>query len=163
MRKRKVKKYEEFIVDMGDFLSSACTEKTIYVGTKLTGNDFLCKSNKLVSGGFWNDITSKKIEQKGYTNTESQTTTWRIKIKDDLAHITRYSGASQTIEDPQVFQLEKTPIKDGLLLVSLRNAGVSPEVITIDPENGSFVYSTQHVNPFYNRTNVFYGECYPYQ
>ncbi|OGQ43057.1 MAG: hypothetical protein A2W61_01880 [Deltaproteobacteria bacterium RIFCSPLOWO2_01_44_7] len=153
------------------FGQSACTKKigpgteeVDYVGVELFGDTYTCKSNKVASGGFWNkDMRSERVGMKGYTNIESETTTWRIVIKNDLAHVTSFSGSTQTIEEPKVFQVEKTSIKNGLLLVSLRDSGVSPEIITIDPENGSFVYSTQHINLFHNRASVFYGECYPYQ
>lgn len=144
-------------------LIASCTKDTTYIGMELTGAHFICKSNKISAGGFWNDIKSMKVVKEGFTNTETQTTTWKIKMKDNLAEVTRFSGSTGTIEDPQIFGVEKTPMTNGLLLVSQRNSGESPEVITIDPENGSFVYSTQNVNVFYNRANIFYGECYPYQ
>jgi len=48
----------------------------------------------------------------------------------------------------------------GLVLTpSSRGEGVSPEAITIDQRTSSSVYTTQHVNAFYNRANVFYGTC----
>jgi hypothetical protein len=37
--------------------------------------------------------------------------------------------------------------------------GVGVQVITIDPSSSSFVYTTQHVNPLWNRASTFTGAC----
>jgi len=42
---------------------------------------------------------------------------------------------------------------------SARDPGVSPETITISLTRGTFVYSSQHVNPMMNRANIYIGHC----
>ena len=46
---------------------------------------------------------------------------------------------------------------NGVILVRNRGGGV--EVITIDPQNGSFVLSDSVVHSVSNRTNVWVGRC----
>lgn len=121
----------------------------------------LCKSNEWAAGGFWRNPRSVDIEKGARVATEPDTTTWRITIKGETAEVIRFSGAMQTLEKPEVFSVELTT--GGLLLISKsRPHGVSPQIITIDLSNASFVYSTQHVNPLWNRASVFYGVCNPY-
>jgi hypothetical protein len=39
------------------------------------------------------------------------------------------------------------------------DAGESPESIFIDSLTSSVVYSSQHVNPLWNRANIWYDTC----
>lgn len=48
----------------------------------------------------------------------------------------------------------------GVILMGVAK-GVSVQVITIDPRNSSFVYTTQNVNVMWNRANTFVGGCRP--
>lgn len=95
---------------------------------------------------------------------QSNMTTWRIVIAGDQAVVSSVTGASGASVAPEVWSVER-PLGGmdgglGLILVPReRGPGVSPEAITIDEKTSSFVYTTQHVNAFYNRANVFYGTC----
>jgi len=98
---------------------------------------------------------------KAYQSTEP-TTKWRIDLKENFAVVTRFSGATETLEAPEKFTFEGTPT-GGLLFVSKeRRSGFSPQIITIDPSNGSFVYTAPFVSFLYNRANVYYGFCFDY-
>ena len=115
-----------------------------------------CKSDQVASGGFWR-TPSGSTEEGGKLGKESNTTTWRISIKGKTADVVRFAGATQSLDEPEVFDLEDTG--GGLLLTSRRGSGESPQIITIDLASSSFVYSSQYVSPFSNRANVFYGSC----
>lgn len=54
----------------------------------------------------------------------------------------------------QVYQRRQ----DGVILI--RGKGVGIEVMTIDPQNGSFVLTDAGVQTLWNRTNVWIGRCY---
>jgi hypothetical protein len=47
--------------------------------------------------------------------------------------------------------------ESGIVLV--RGKGVGVEIITIDPQNGSFVHTDAGVQPLWNRANVWVGRC----
>lgn len=136
-----------------------------YTGPKLTGEVFLCTSDQSTSGGYWYDESKRVVEAGARIQPQSRATTWRVTLKGGHAEIIRFSGASQTIEEPEIYSLEVT-VTGGLLLVwQNRPVGSSPQIITIDPTNSSFVYSSQHVDVMllrWNRTNVFYGSCRPH-
>lgn len=132
-----------------------------YRGTELKSKTLICKSNRVASAGYWRNFDDKTMDVGASISTESKTSTWRITLKEHAAEVIRHSGATQMIEQPEIYSLE--PTVSGLLLVWRDRAlGESPQIITIDISNSSFVYSTQHVNPFSNRSNIFYGTCQPY-
>lgn len=135
---------------------------TKYRGPSVKVSDpLLCKSNEWTAGGFWRHVKSMEVEKGARIAKEPSITTWRITIKGEIAEVIRFSGATQTLEEPEIFSVETT--FGGLLLMSKnRPYGVSPQIITVDTSNSSFVYSSQHVNPFWNRASVFYGACSPY-
>ena len=135
--------------------------KESYVGTELTAATLLCKSDRLASGGFFRDLKTSTVETVASIHHESKPTTWRITLKGNNAEVIRFSGATETIEETETYTVEST--LSGILLISQRiEQGTSPQIITIDKSNSSFVYTSQHVNPFYNRANIFYGSCAPY-
>ncbi len=51
-------------------------------------------------------------------------------------------------------------IRNSAAVILLRGKGVGVEVITIDPQSGSFVLADSGVQPLWNRTNVWVGRCY---
>jgi len=154
-----------FVASFGVAEAGQNVERLVpYSGTELTGSTFLCTSDQVAAGGYWYDATRDTVEEGASIHKETTVTTWRITLTEGSAQVIRFSGASQTIENPEIFSREITPA-GGLLFVSQRLSGFSPQVITIDLTNSSFVYSTQHVDPVlfrYNRANVFYGTCRPY-
>lgn len=132
-----------------------------YIGVKLTATAILCKSDRIASAGFFPDLKTGKVETVALIHHESKPSTWRIILKGNSAEVIRFSGATQTIEETEIYTVENTT--GGILMISQRGEqGTSPQIITIDKSNSSFVYTTQHVNPFWNRANIFYGSCFPY-
>ncbi len=119
---------------------------------------FQCKSKKRVGAGYWTDLFSNKTKVGASIDQEPNETTWRITLKGKgLAEVIRFSGANQSLEAPEIFNVE---IESGLMLTSKnRPSGQAPQTITIDVNNSSFIYTSTHVNPMYNRTNVFIGTC----
>jgi hypothetical protein len=131
-----------------------------YTGAPLLGNAFQCKSDEVAAAGFWRDLISKQVKQSASVAKQRSITIWRVALKGPIAEVTAFTGATQTVEEPQIFTVEHTT--GGLLLIYRdRASGESPQIITIDPGNGSFVYGSQHVNPILNRANVFFGSCTP--
>ena len=143
----------------GGLLPPRATE-TQYSGAPLQGTTFQCKSDEVAAAGFWRDLASRRVKQSASVAKQSSITIWRIALKGRNAEVTAFTGATETVEEPQIFTVEQTT--GGLLLIYRDRApGESPQIITIDPGNGSFVYSSQHVNPILNRANVFHGSCTP--
>jgi hypothetical protein len=131
-----------------------------YSGTDLSSLTWTCKSSRVTAAGYWRDIHKNSIDAGSVISTESEVSTWRISVKDNVgAEVTRYSGASQTVGKAQMFSAAFTT--GGIQLISQHSPSESPEVITIDLDSSSFVYSTQHVNPLWNRVNIFIGTCSP--
>lgn len=136
------------------------SSETRYVGIPLQGTTFQCKSDEVAAAGFWRDVTSNSVKQQASVAKQSGTTYWRITLKGRIAEVTGFSATTQTVDEPQMFTVEQTT--GGLLLIYRDRApGESTQIITIDLGNGSFVYSSQHVNPFLNRANVWHGSCAP--
>lgn len=123
---------------------------------------FLCSANRVVSGGYWG--SGNNVEQGGWVKTEPATSTWRITLNPDApsAEVFQLSGLSKAPEESETYTLEVTPSGGFLLVWKERLRGFAPQVITIDPANSSFVYSTQHTNALRNRGSVFFGVCVPY-
>ena len=132
-----------------------------YKGRELKGDTFLCRSSEVAEAGFVRDLGTLRVDQTAAVSKQSRVTTWRITLRGATAEVITFSGATQALERPEVYGVERTT--GGLLLVwQSREAGQSPQIITIDALNSSFVYSTQHVNPLANKANVFFGSCQPY-
>lgn len=143
--------------------SATATNQKVYP-PRLRGVESLrCSSDKVAAAGVWR--TPEGYLERVGEERRSNTTTWRIVVAGDQAVVARVDGTSGAVIDPEVWAVESSPwggMDDGtgLILTPLkRGPGVSPEAITIDERTSSFVYTTQHVNPFYNRANVFYGTC----
>jgi hypothetical protein len=95
---------------------------------------------------------------------EPKPTHWRVAISKEkgTAEVIRFNENFGELEAPARFSFEVTMGGGFLLVNTTRDPGVSPEVISIDPVNSSFVYSSQHVNVMWNRANIWYGSCRPY-
>ncbi len=135
-----------------------------YTGPPLTLDTltFLCSSNHVASGGYWG--AAEDVEQGGWIKAEPATSKWRITLNPEKAsaEVLRLSGLSKPPEESETYTLEVTSSNGFLLVWKERLRGFAPQVITIDPTNSSFVYSTQHTNAFRNRGSVFWGTCVPY-
>jgi hypothetical protein len=131
-----------------------------FSGQKLLLNSgvLMCTSDQLAAAGYWNGPGSA-VQQGALINRESNVNRWRITITRAGAEVIRFSGTSQTIEKPELYTVEVTPAGGLLLIWKDRPEGFSPQIITIDTTTSSFVYTTQYVDLFMNRANVFYGVC----
>lgn len=145
--------------------SYAYERKSPYSGPKLTSPTLMCKASQLAAAGFWRNLQDGSVEESARIEREPKPTFWRIAISTakGTAQLIRFNANLEALEAPVVFSAENTP-GGGLLLVKTeREPGTSPETISIDPANSSFVYTSQHANVFYNRANIWYGSCKPYE
>jgi hypothetical protein len=130
-----------------------------YTGTKVTSSTLLCKASNMAAGGFWNK--NGGTEEGARIQAEPQPTFWKVIMSSETgtAEVIRSNANNEELTSPVAFNIEITPT-GGILLVSAKRArGTSPETITIDANNSSFVYSSQHVNSMWNRANIWYGTC----
>lgn len=138
--------------------------KVPYAGPKLASRTVMCKANQLAAAGFWRNLGDATVQEGARIEQDPKPTYWRIAINPQagIAQVIRFNANLEALEAPVTFTVE--PTFGGLLLVKhSREAGTSPETISIDPNNSSFVYSSQHVNVMWNRANVWYGSCSPYE
>ena len=145
--------------------ADTCERKVPYIGLEITSLTMMCKAAHLAAGGFWSNLSKKTVHEGARVEKESKPTFWRIAISDDVrsAQVSRFNANLEALEAPVTFGVEVTPHGGLLLIKTKRERGTSPETISIDVENSSFVYSSQHVNIWYNCANIWYGACKPYQ
>ena len=140
--------------------------KVPYTGRKFDSSTVMCKASQLAAAGFWrNFLGDATVHEGARIEQESKPTYWRITLLDQsgTAQVIRFNANNEALEAPVVFTAEPTP-GGGLLFVRKnREPGMSPETISIDPVNSSFVYSSQHANVMYNRANIWYGTCTSYE
>jgi hypothetical protein len=112
-----------------------------------------CASNRALGSYF----AEGQPEEKVWVSEEPRTSTWTITLQGSLADVRlrRTDGHA----DQKWYNVEKTVAGNGYILTSARDPGVSPETITISLTRGTFVYSSQHVNPTMNRANIYIGHC----
>lgn len=141
-------------------------QRVPYSGSTLRGSKvFLCTSDENAAAGYWFDDAKNAVEKAATITRQTRATTWRITLLEDDAEVIRLSGATQTIEQPEIYSFEVTRTGGLLLVWKDRPEGFSPQTITIDLLNSSFVYSTQHVDSLllrWNRASIYYGSCKPY-
>lgn len=139
--------------------------KVPYTGPELTTPTVICRASQLAAAGFWRNLANAMVDEGARIEEETKPTYWRITFSGQTgsAEVIRFTANLEAIEAPVTFSAELTP-GGGLLLVSKnREPGTSPETISIDPVNSSFVYSSQHASVMYNRANIWYGACKPYE
>ncbi len=139
--------------------------KVPYTGPKLASPTVMCKASQLATAGFWRNLVDATVHEGARIEQEPKPTYWRITVfwQSGTAQVIRFNANLEALESPVIFTAEPTP-GGGLLLVSKnREPGTSPETISIDPVNSSFVYSSQHANVMYNRANIWYGTCAAYE
>lgn len=136
-----------------------------YTGLKLSTAIVICKANQLEAAGFWRNPPGDKVYEGARIEKEPKPTYWRVAIsaQTETAQVIRFNANLEALEAPVAFSAETTPGGGLLFVKTTRQPGTSPEIISIDPANSSFVYSSQHVNPLYNRANIWYGSCAPYK
>jgi len=136
----------------------AYKHETSYQGPRLLGEAFVCTADRQVVAGFYNNVTLGSVQQSISVVKPVETATWRISVKSGSATVRSFSGP-QKLETSVTFSIERTAT--GLILISKRPTRSSPEIITIDLTNASFVYSNQHVNQLFNRAAIWHGSCRP--
>lgn len=138
--------------------------KVLYTGPKLAPTTVMCKASQLAAAGFWRNLTDGTVHEAARIEKEPKPTYWRITVsgQSQTAQVIRFNANLEALEDPVIFTAE--PMLGGLLLVRKnREPGTSPETISIDTSNSSFVYSSQHASIMYNRANIWYGACNGYE
>jgi hypothetical protein len=87
---------------------------------------------------------------------QSKPTKWRISLLGDgEAHV--LADQEPTPDRFKVIRRDMTSVI--LVQVGRGIAGGTLEVLTIDPQNGSFVAADSNVGPLWNRTTVWVGRC----
>ena len=87
---------------------------------------------------------------------QSQPASWRILLTgEEDARV--LAGQETTPEKFQVIRRDAASVI--LVRVGQGLAGGTIEVLTVDPQNGSFVASDSSVGPLWNRTTVWVGRC----
>ena len=116
-----------------------------------------CASNRALGGYFADYFAEGRPEEKVWVSEEPHTSTWTITLQGSLADVRlrRTDGHA----DQKWYNVEKTAAGNGYILTSARDPGTSPETITLSLTRGTFVYSSQHVNPMMNRANIYIGHC----
>ncbi len=76
---------------------------------------------------------------------------YRISIENDQATVN--DEVTKRSDEFHVYSRDDR----GVLLIRLKGNGV--EVITVDPQNGSFVLTDTGIQNLWNRTNVWLGRC----
>ena len=133
----------------------ATAQSDVFGGQRLRADTIVCESSGTVAVGYWHQ-GDKVIERA--THESPASTRWAITIKDDIAFTKQVGQSTLNPDEITKFRVERA--FGGWQLVELeRPFGVSPETITIDPANGSFVYVVQHADNLWNRANVLYGKC----
>lgn len=136
--------------------------KVPYKGEKMTSFTLMCSASHLAAGGFWRKPDST-VDEGARIEKEPKPTYWKVTIseKQGIAQVIRFNTNFEELGAPALFSAEVTPGGGILMVQTDREPGTSPETISIDPTNSSFVYSSQHANSLYNRANIWYGSCKP--
>ncbi len=111
--------------------------------------NIVCESDFTDSTGYYR--TKEGTDLVSVFEKQRKRAVWIISVKGDEA----------TVSDDQgnVRRFQATNRKSsGLVLVDV-SMEAAPQVISIDPQNSSFVYSSQNVTPVWNRINVWVGRC----
>lgn len=114
--------------------------------------NIVCESELADTTGYYTDKDGKTILISVFEK-QSKRATWILSITGNQATVMHGQGIVRRFQ-----VVQRNPL--GLILVDALETG-SAQVITISPQNSSFVYSTQNVSSLWNRTNVFVGRCRP--
>jgi hypothetical protein len=123
----------------------------------------LCESSEVAIAGYYNGTVGESqtaAKRSTALLRQPNTSQWRIEMEEAGARIIRFSGTTQTIEEPEQWSVAPGPLRSGFVLLPIgKPAGHSPETITITRKTLHFVYSSQHVNAFRNAANIWVGQC----
>lgn len=113
------------------------------------GTKFLCISNLAGSTGVYPEAGEHRVISE-FTK-QSKPATWRMMIDKENAAVVDNQGNEQVM-------LTTKFNSEGIILVGAgRNESV--QIITIDPNNSSFVYTTQNAQVLWNRASTHVGRC----
>jgi hypothetical protein len=110
---------------------------------------FLCASNLAGSTGIYPEPGGRQIISE--FNQQSKPATWYLVIEKEKALVIDNQGNKQAMVTTK-FNSE------GIVLVGA-GKNESVQVISIDPNNSSFVYTTQNTSMLWNRASTFVGKC----
>jgi hypothetical protein len=110
---------------------------------------FLCASNLAGSTGIYPESGGHQIVSE-FTR-QSKPAIWSLVIEKEKAIVIDNQGNQQGMVTTK-FNSE------GIVLVGA-GKNESVQVVTIDPNNSSFVYTTQNISIFWNRASTFVGRC----
>jgi hypothetical protein len=110
---------------------------------------FLCASNLAGSTGIYPEPGGRQIISEFVQ--QSKPATWYLVIEKEKAFVIDNQGNKQAMVTTK-FNSE------GIVLVGA-DKNESVQVITIDPNNSSFVYTTQNTSMLWNRASTFVGKC----
>jgi hypothetical protein len=110
---------------------------------------FLCASNLAGSTGVYPESGGRQIISEFAQ--QSKPATWYLVIEKEQALVMDSQGNKQAVVTTK-FNSE------GIVLVGA-GKNESVQVITIDPNNSSFVYTTQNTSVHWNRASTFVGKC----
>lgn len=129
-----------------------------YKGQPLMGLERITCHSELAgsTGYYYNDVKggvrlSFDADLVSSFKKQSNPATWEISITGNQADVQDGQGNRGR------YQITKRG-PDGLILVEVQS-GTSIQVITIDPRNSSFVYTTQNVHFMWNRASTWVGQC----
>jgi hypothetical protein len=105
---------------------------------------FLCASNLAGSTGIYPESGGRQIISE--FKHQGNPAIWSLVIEKEKALVTDNQGGEQVMVTTR-FNSE------GIVLVGDR------QIITIDPNNSSFVYTTQNISISWNRASTFVGRC----
>ena len=113
------------------------------------GTKFLCISNLAGSTGVYPKAGEHRVISEFMK--QSKPATWQMMIDKESAAVVDNQGNEQVM-------LTTKFNSEGIILVGAgRNESV--QVITIDPNNSSFVYTTQNAQVLWNRASTYVGRC----
>lgn len=110
---------------------------------------FVCTSNLAGGTGVYSGSGNHRIISE--FNKQSKPAVWVLMIEKENAFSIDDQGNQQVMATTK-FNSE------GIILVGA-NRNQSVQVITIDPNNSSFVYTTQNTSILWNRASTFVGRC----
>jgi hypothetical protein len=110
---------------------------------------FLCSSNLAGNTGIYSESGGRQIISE-FTQ-QSKPAVWHLVIEKEKGLVIDNQGNQQAMVTTK-FNSE------GIILVGA-GKNESVQVITIDPNNSSFVYTTQNTSMLWNRASTFVGKC----
>lgn len=110
-----------------------------------------CESEWADSTGYYN--TSGRPLLRSSFQRQDERSRWVIALEGNRAHLIQPQDA------PPVWLRVVKRDASGIILTYVQD-GHSTIIVTIDPENSSFVYSTQNASEMWNRVSTFVGRCF---